>query len=113
VLARTLIQQRVPHRVHGRAFAAYNGMRNGAELVALAGGGVLVAAIGGRATLALAGAIPVAAAAIGLVLFAGVQTPAPAAEPDAAPRPEPDDVGLAAAETAPAARDLADPRARG
>src|SRR5262245_42602933 len=56
VLARTLIQQRVPDRLHGRAFAAYNGMRNGAELVALAAGGLLVAAIGGRATLALAGA---------------------------------------------------------
>jgi Na+/melibiose symporter-like transporter len=101
VLARTLIQQRVPHRLHGRAFAAYNGMRNGAELFALAGGGVLVAAIGGRATLALAGAIPVAAAAVGLILYAGIGRSAPApAEPDAEPRPEPEDVGLAAAETA-------------
>ena len=34
-LARTLIQERVPDRLHGRAFAAYNAMRNGAELVAL------------------------------------------------------------------------------
>ena len=59
VLARTLIQERVPDRLHGRAFAAYNGLRNGAELVALGGGGLLVAAIGGRTTLALAGAIPV------------------------------------------------------
>jgi MFS family permease len=108
VLARTLIQQRVPDRVHGRAFAAYNGMRNGAELVALGGGGVLVAAIGGRATLALAGAVPVVAAAVGLALFAGFRAPARAA-PSVAPQREPDDVGLAAAETAPAARDLADP----
>lgn len=69
VLARTLIQERVPHRLHGRAFAAYNGLRNGAELIALAGGGVLVAAIGGRSTLALAGAIPVAAALVGLALY--------------------------------------------
>jgi MFS family permease len=80
VLARTLIQQRVPHRLHGRAFAAYNGLRNGAELVALAAGGVLVAAIGGRATLALAGAIPVAAALAGLALYRArprpVQAPA-------------------------------------
>jgi len=45
--------------VLGRAFAAYNGLRNGAEPFALAGGGLLVAAIGARMTLALAGAIPV------------------------------------------------------
>jgi hypothetical protein len=62
VLARTLIQQRVPDRLHGRAFAAYNGLRNGAELFALAGGGLLVAAIGARVTLALAGAVPLLAA---------------------------------------------------
>ncbi|MBA3261214.1 MAG: MFS transporter [Thermoleophilaceae bacterium] len=82
VLARTLIQQRVPHRLHGRAFAAYNGLRNGAELFALAGGGVLVAAIGGRTTLALAGAVPVAAALVGL----GVQWRASAPAADIAQR---------------------------
>jgi hypothetical protein len=59
----------VPARLHGRAFAAYNGMRNGAELVALATGGVLVAALGARATLALAGALPVLAALAGLVAY--------------------------------------------
>jgi MFS family permease len=69
VLARTLIQERVPHRLHGRAFAAYNGLRNGAELFALVGGGALVVAIGGRSTLALAGAIPVGAALVGLALY--------------------------------------------
>jgi MFS family permease len=69
VLARTLIQERVPARLHGRAFAAYNGLRNGAELFALAAGGFLVAAIGARATLALAGGIPVLAAAVGLVVY--------------------------------------------
>jgi MFS family permease len=68
-LARTLIQERVPDRLHGRAFAAYNAMRNGAELVALACGGLLVTAIGGRATLALAGGISVAVALIGLALW--------------------------------------------
>jgi MFS family permease len=77
VLARTLIQQRVPARLHGRAFAAYNGLRNGAELVALAGGGVLVSAIGGRATLAIAGAVPVVAALIGLALFLRARSRAP------------------------------------
>jgi hypothetical protein len=75
VLARTLIQERVPHRLHGRAFAAYNGLRNGAELFALAGGGVLVATIGARSTLALAGAIPVAAALVGLALYARSHRP--------------------------------------
>jgi MFS family permease len=69
VLARTLIQERVPARLHGRAFAAYNGLRNGAELVALASGGVLVAALGARATLALAGALPVLAALAGLAAY--------------------------------------------
>jgi MFS family permease len=69
VLARTMIQERVPARLHGRAFAAYNGLRNGAELVALAGGGVLVAALGARATLAVAGAIPVLAALAGLIAY--------------------------------------------
>ena len=75
VLARTLIQERVPDRLHGRAFAAYNGLRNGAELVALAAGGLLVAAIGARATLALAGGIPVLAALVGLLLYRGRRGP--------------------------------------
>jgi MFS family permease len=105
VLARTLIQERVPSRLHGRAFAAYNGLRNGAELFALAGGGLLVAAIGGRATLALAGGIPVVAALVGLALYRRPRRPwQPArAEPELA------DVGLAAAETSPAAPRIAGP----
>ena len=93
VLARTLIQQRVPGRLHGRAFAAYNGLRNGAELFALAAGGVLVATIGGRATLALAGAIPVVAALAGLALFARLgPEPSPSAEVE--PEAALEDVGL-------------------
>ena len=76
-LARTLIQERVPDRLHGRAFAAYNAMRNGAELVALAGGGVLVTVIGARATLAIAGGVSVAVALAGLVLY---RRPTPVAE---------------------------------
>jgi hypothetical protein len=59
----------VPDRLHGRAFAAYNGMRNGAELVALGCGGLLVSGIGGRATLALAGGISVVVALAGLALY--------------------------------------------
>src|SRR3954452_534635 len=66
VLIRTLIHERVPERLHGRAYAAYNAARNGAELVALAGGGVLVSAIGARWPLLLAGALPVLAATAAL-----------------------------------------------
>ena len=85
-LVRTLIQQRVPERLHGRAFAAYNGLRNGAELIALAGGGLLVVAIGGRATLALAGGIPLLAVLVGLVLYRRPREPAgAAAEPEPVP----------------------------
>lgn len=46
VLIRTLIHEQVPERLHGRTYAAYNGLRNGAELFALALGGVLVATVG-------------------------------------------------------------------
>src|SRR5581483_10298037 len=35
----TLLHERVPAELHGRAFAAYNGLRNFAELFALVGGG--------------------------------------------------------------------------
>ena len=69
VLVRTLIQARVPDAMHGRAFAAYNGLRNGAEMIALAAGGVAVAALGGRATLAIAGAVPTVVALVGLALY--------------------------------------------
>jgi hypothetical protein len=64
VLVRTLIHEQVPEHLHGRTYAAYNGLRNAAELVALALGGILVATIGARGTLFIAGAAP---AAVGLV----------------------------------------------
>jgi hypothetical protein len=66
VLVRTLVHTRVPDELRGRAWAAYSAGRNGAELIALVGGGLLVAAIGARWTLLLAGALPVAAATIAL-----------------------------------------------
>jgi MFS family permease len=69
VLVRTLMHQRVPARLHGRAFAAYNGLRNGAEMVALVLGGALVAAIGARWTLLLAGAVPAATGLAGLAVY--------------------------------------------
>ena len=67
VMFRTLIHVRVPERLHGRAFAAYNGIRNSAELGAFAAGGALVAAIGPRGTLAYAGGLSALAGVVGLV----------------------------------------------
>ena len=62
---RTLIHQRVPPDQHGRAFAAFNGLRNTAELVALAAGGILVTTVGARGTLWIAGGVSALAALAG------------------------------------------------
>ena len=60
VLLRTLIHERAPEALRGRAFAAYNGARNGAELGALVLGGIVVGALGARPALLLAGLGPAA-----------------------------------------------------
>ncbi len=67
VMFRSLIHLRVPDHLHGRAFAAYNGIRNTAELGAFAAGGLLVAAIGARGTLAYAGGLSALAGLIGIL----------------------------------------------
>jgi MFS-type transporter involved in bile tolerance (Atg22 family) len=72
VLMRTLIHERVPDAVRGRAFALYNAARNGAEIAALALGGVLVGAAGAQTALLLSGAIPLA---IGLFALLYITTP--------------------------------------
>ncbi len=82
VMFRTLIHVRVPERVHGRAFAAYNGIRNTAELGAFAAGGLLVAAIGARGTVAYAGGLSALAGALGLVVLLRMRRAAPA-QPEA------------------------------
>ena len=69
VMFRSLIHMRVPERLHGRAFAAFNGLRNSAELAAFAGGGLLVTAIGARGTLAYAGALSALAGLAGLIVL--------------------------------------------
>jgi MFS family permease len=69
VALRTLIHERVPDALRGRAYATYNGARNTAELGALALGGVLVGALGARDALLLSGAIPLALGLIGLLLI--------------------------------------------
>jgi MFS family permease len=77
VLVRTLMHIRVPDRLRGRTYAAYNGLRNGAELIALVGGGVLVNTISARWTLLIAGAVPVALALVALrVAYARLVEPA-------------------------------------
>ena len=68
-LLRTVIGQRVPGHLHGRAFAAYGAVRNAAELAAIGAGGLLVTAIGPRPALVVAGLGPVAAGLAGLVLL--------------------------------------------
>ena len=92
VLVRTLIQERVPNLPHGQAFAAYNGLRNGAEFFALAAGGLLVAAIGARETLALAG-LPALAALAGLALYRRPRAP----ETELAADPVPADAAIVGA----------------
>jgi MFS family permease len=81
VLMRTLVHVRVPERLHGRAFAAYNAVRNTAEMVALAAGGAVVAAAGARWTLAGAGAIPVVLGIAGLAALRARREPAAAEAP--------------------------------
>lgn len=71
VTSRTLIHTRVAPERHGRAFAAWNGVRNAAELGALAVGGVLVGALGARETLWLAGGLSALAGMAGLGVLAG------------------------------------------
>jgi predicted MFS family arabinose efflux permease len=72
VVLRTLIHERVPEHLRGRGFALYNAARNGAELGALALGGVLVGVIGSQAALLLSGALPLA---IGLAALLFITTP--------------------------------------
>ena len=68
-LFRTLIHQSVEPARHGQAFAAYNGLRNGAELIALALGGALTALVGGAGTLWIAGGAAAVAGLGGVLLL--------------------------------------------
>lgn len=107
VVLRTLIHHRSPEHLHGRAFAAYNALRNAAELTALALGGVLVAVAGPRATMAIAGTVPILlVAAVSLRRRAAAPAPTPPATPvpAAAPaRPAPRRAPAAPPPAAPAA----------
>jgi len=81
VLIRTMLQRRIPGRLHGRAFAAWNGVRNAAELVALLTGGAMVSLLGARLTLFVAGAVPAIAGVVGLALYARLKREAPVPSP--------------------------------
>jgi hypothetical protein len=87
VMFRSLIHVRVPDRLHGRAFAAYNGIRNSAELGAFAAGGLLVTWIGPRGTLAYAGGLSALAGLVGLLvllrMYRGWVPTGPIGPPDA------------------------------
>ena len=71
----------MPDPLHGRAFAAYNGIRNSAELAAFAAGGLLIAGIGARGTVAGAGGLAAIVGLAGLVamlqMFRGWQPTGP------------------------------------
>ncbi len=69
VLLRTLIHERAPEALRGRAFAAYNGACNGAELGALVLGGIVVGALGARVALLIAGLGPAAIGTACLLLI--------------------------------------------
>lgn len=81
VTSRTLIHVRIPAERHGRAFAAWNGVRNTAELGALAVGGLVVGSIGPRPTLWLAGGLSALVGAVGLAVLAGWRDRAPETQP--------------------------------
>lgn len=90
VMFRSLIHVRVPGSLHGRAFAAYNGIRNTAELGAFAAGGALVALIGARGTLAYAGGLSALVGVLGVLallrMHRGWALPDPVGSPlEAAP----------------------------
>jgi MFS family permease len=82
VTSRTLIHARVAPDRHGRAFAAWNGVRNGAELAALAAGGLLVGGFGARPTLWLAGGLSALAGIAGLAVLAAWRERVAEAEPE-------------------------------
>lgn len=77
-LVRTLIHVRVPDRQRGRAFASYNALRNGAELLALLGGATMVSLVGARWTVAAAGILSMIVGLAGLAMHRRREAPAPA-----------------------------------
>jgi MFS family permease len=69
---RSLLHRRVPDRLRGRAFAAYYGMVQAAQIVAMGASGGLVEAAGPRLTMVIAGAGTAAVGLAGTFLFARI-----------------------------------------
>jgi MFS family permease len=72
VAVRSLLHQRVPDRLRGRAFAAYYGMIQAAQIVALGASGGLVELAGARTTMLLAGSGTALVGLVGLALYARI-----------------------------------------
>ena len=69
---RSLLHRRVPDRLRGRAFAAYYGMVQAAQIVALGASGGLVELAGPRMTMVIAGAGTAAVGLAGTLLYARI-----------------------------------------
>jgi MFS family permease len=72
VAYQSLIPRRVEDRLRGRAFAAFYGIVNAAQVSAMAMGGGLVELLGGRGSLAIAGGGAAVASGIGLLIHAAM-----------------------------------------
>jgi MFS family permease len=69
VALRSLLHHRVPDPVRGRAFAAYFGMVQASQIIALAASGGLVEALGARMTMLMAGIGTGAVGILGSLLY--------------------------------------------
>jgi MFS family permease len=69
VAMRTLLHQRVPDRLRGRAYAAYYGMIQAAQILALAGSGGMLELAGARTTMLLAGGGTALVGLAGMLLY--------------------------------------------
>jgi MFS family permease len=72
VAVRSLLHKRVPDRLRGRAFAAYYGMIQGAQIIALGASGGLVEIAGSRLTMVIAGTGTALVGVVGLILYSRV-----------------------------------------
>jgi MFS family permease len=69
VSMRSLLHHRVPDRLRGRGFAAYYGMVQGAQILALGASGGLVEVAGARMTMLYAGIGTAAVGVLGALLY--------------------------------------------
>jgi MFS family permease len=81
VSMRSLLHHRVPDRLRGRAFAAYYGMVQAAQIVALGASGGLVELFGARLTMLYAGLGTALVGLLGAFLYARIPSPERQTEP--------------------------------